>query len=113
MKEWDFEAKFKDPVFWASPHVSKGLLFDQGKLAMLAYLNMACDAVSLHVEECMQSLLKLFDGSLEVSDFRRSLLYLFRKNWVMSNLLAGDAVALLMNASFSCVVSCDCIRFII
>ncbi|KAH9097709.1 hypothetical protein Ae201684P_001185 [Aphanomyces euteiches] len=65
LKEWDFETKFKDPAFWASPHVSKGLLFDQGKLAMLAYLNMACDAVSLHVEECMRSLLNIFGGSLE------------------------------------------------
>ncbi|ETV90224.1 hypothetical protein, variant [Aphanomyces invadans] len=57
MKEWDFEVKFKDPAFWAAPHVSKGLLFDQGKLAMLAYINMACDAVSLHTETCMQALL--------------------------------------------------------
>ncbi|RHY25442.1 hypothetical protein DYB32_008308 [Aphanomyces invadans] len=57
MKEWDFEVKFKDPAFWAAPHVSKSLLFDQGKLAMLAYINMACDAVSLHTETCMQALL--------------------------------------------------------
>ncbi|RQM15061.1 hypothetical protein B5M09_007154 [Aphanomyces astaci] len=52
--EWEFEVKFKDPAFWTLP-VTKRLLFDQGKLAMLAYINMACDAVSLHTEARIQS----------------------------------------------------------
>ncbi|KAF0682718.1 Aste57867_25169 [Aphanomyces stellatus] len=62
-KEWDFEAKFKEPSFWLSPQVSRGLLFDAGKLSMLAYLNMACDAVSLHIEECMQTFLQSTIGA--------------------------------------------------